>query len=113
MTFDMSIIGKRILYYREARGINREKLAEQVHFTKVYVWQIEHGKRTPSLETFVAIANALQVSADVLLGGNLLLPTQTETDEIIDTLSRCSDEEFEIMAAMAKLLDCYRIKRKE
>ena len=68
---DYEIIGKRI---REARGkakVSQEELAEQVEISKAYMSQIEAGKKHPTLETYVRIVNALDLSMDEMLCGNL------------------------------------------
>lgn len=54
-------------------------LAETVGCTPQHISAIERGTKTPTLETFVAIATALRVPADVLLQD--VLPDWWETWE--------------------------------
>lgn len=63
----MESIGKNIRKYRVAKKLSQERLAEKVDLSVNYIGDIERGEKTPSLETFIAIANALEVSADMLL----------------------------------------------
>ena len=60
-------LGERIQIAREERCITQRELAEAVGCTPQHISAIERGVKTPTLETFVAIANALRVPADVLL----------------------------------------------
>ena len=60
-------IGQRIQIAREERCMTQIRLAQEIGCTSQHISAIERGVKTPTLETFVAIAAALQVPADVLL----------------------------------------------
>lgn len=60
-------MGERIRIAREERGITQLGLAKAVGCTSQHISAIERGVKTPTLETFVAIAATLNVPADVLL----------------------------------------------
>lgn len=64
---DSKAIGKRIRIARSERCISQRELAKTIGCTAPYISTIEQGEKVPSLETFVAIATALKVPADVLL----------------------------------------------
>ena len=64
---DAQIVGQRIKAAREARGLTQEALAAMVDLSPTHISVIERGLKTPNLDSFVAIANALGVSADALL----------------------------------------------
>ena len=64
---DAQIVGQRIKAVREARGLTQEALAAMVDLSPTHISVIERGLKTPNLDSFVAIANALGVSADALL----------------------------------------------
>ena len=72
-------VGERIQIAREERCMTQRGLAEAVGCTPQHISAIERGVKMPTLETFVAIAAALQVSADVLLQD--VLPDWWETWE--------------------------------
>lgn len=76
---DTKAIGERIHIAREERCISQQRLANIVGCTASYISAIERGEKTPTLETFVAIASALRVPADVLLQD--VLPDWWETWE--------------------------------
>ena len=64
---NLNSIGKYIRKARTAKGMRQEDLAEIIGLSPVYVGMLERGEKTASLETLVNIANALDVSSDMLL----------------------------------------------
>lgn len=67
MAFNKETLGLRIGEIRRRRGLSQMALAEQIEKAPTFISSIETGQRGMSLETFVSIANALNVSADALL----------------------------------------------
>ena len=76
---DTKAIGERIRIAREERYMSQQRLANAIGCTASYISAIERGEKAPTLETFIAIASALRVSADVLLQD--VLPDWWETWE--------------------------------
>ena len=64
---DLSAIGSRIKVARERKHFTQEDLAAIVDLSPTHISVIERGVKPPKLATLVAIANALDVSADTLL----------------------------------------------
>ncbi|MBF0283995.1 MAG: helix-turn-helix transcriptional regulator [Magnetococcales bacterium] len=56
--------------FREHRGLTQAALAQQCGVAPATISQLESGKRSLSVETLKALARALQVDADMLLGGS-------------------------------------------
>lgn len=54
-------IGQAVRFYRRKKGISQYKLAELTELSPSYISEIETGKKTPSLETLLEIAKALDV----------------------------------------------------
>ena len=52
-------IGKRIQKMREQAEFTQESLAEEVDISASYISAIERGVKTPTLDTFVRILNAI------------------------------------------------------
>ena len=65
------LLGKNIRRYRKQKNYTLEQLAEKLDVSTTFIGQIERAKGVPSLETLVKIANALEVSTDSLLFGDL------------------------------------------
>lgn len=68
---DYASIGKSIRLLRKQRHMTQEYLAERIGRSVSFVGHIERGSRKMSIETLIAIADALETSTDVLLGRNL------------------------------------------
>lgn len=67
VTMDLKAVGRRIKAAREAKNLTQEELAALVNLSPTHVSVIERGLKVTKLDTFVAIANVLEVSADTLL----------------------------------------------
>ena len=64
---ELTSIGKNIRKFRHARSLRLAELAEKAGLSVNYVGALERGEKFPSLGSFILIANALEVSADLLL----------------------------------------------
>ena len=64
---DSKTVGFRIKTIREKRGLTQEDLAALIDISPTHISVIERGLKIPRLDTFIAIANVLEVSADTLL----------------------------------------------
>jgi hypothetical protein len=66
-TMDAKAVGQRIKAAREKKSMTQEDLAARINISPTHVSVIERGTKIPRIDTFVAIANVLEVSADELL----------------------------------------------
>ena len=60
--------GEKIREIRKERGLNQDQLAELASLNRVTVAKYESGKVEPGAHALSKIADALEVSTDVLLG---------------------------------------------
>ena len=90
---DYKSIGRNIRKCREAQGIKRERLAEMTDLSVSYMSAIERGEKLPKLDTFIRIANTLQVSSDALLVDVLAVGNTIVASEVSDKLARLSSSE--------------------
>ena len=88
-------IGKRIRKYREAKGWRQEDFAEKIGLSVTYTGMIERGEKVPKLETFITIANALEVSADMLLADVRAVGYNIKSSEITEEISALTPSERE------------------
>ena len=65
-------VGNRIKTRRKALGLTQESLAEKSDVTTQFVSYAESGKRAMRPENLVKISNALEVSIDYLLTGDII-----------------------------------------
>ena len=97
-------IGKRIRKFREHKGWRQEDFAEKIGLSVTYTGMIERGEKVPKLETFITIANVLEVSADQLLADVLTtgydIKSSTMTDEISKLDSASRERIFKVVGAM-------------
>ena len=92
-TMNTSSIGKRIRKYREAKGWRQEDFAEKIGLSVTYTGMIERGEKVPKLETFITIANALGVSADLLLADVLSVGYNVKSSEMTEEISKLPPSE--------------------
>lgn len=89
---ELKSIGQKIKLAREAAHITQEQLANAVSCTVQHISALERGIKTPSLEMFITIANAIGVSADLLLEDVLINHTDTISCECAAVISRMPKE---------------------
>ena len=65
-------IGQRMIERRKKLGLTQEALAEKADVTAQFVSYAEAGKRAMRPENLMKIAEALSVSADYLLTGEII-----------------------------------------
>ena len=84
-------LGMRIKNCRKAKKITQEQLAEIVDISPHYLYEIERGSKSVSLQILTDIADALQTSLDYLVRGTV--PDQADcfyTDELNELLNDLS-----------------------
>ena len=68
---ESSLVGQKISKARIKLGMSTQELAERIGVSTSFVGHVERGTRKASLETLVALSNALGVGVDYLLAGSL------------------------------------------
>ena len=105
-TMDLKAVGQRIKAAREAKNLTQEELAALVNLSTTHVSVIERGLKVTKLDTFVAIANALDVSADALLIDVVTHSVTGATNELSDMIGKLpKDEQRRIINAVRALVD--------
>ena len=84
---DYKSLGDNIRRYRKAAGLTQEALAEIVDCSTGFIGQIEICKSIPSLETTLAIANALGVTVDQLIKKDSDVPELTYFKNVLVKLN--------------------------
>ncbi len=102
MEINYKLLGERIQEVRKTRNIKQYGLAESVGLSGPFMSQVESGKKQLSLESFIQIADALDVTADTLLVGNQKeIHTEYQSD-INALLSDCNLYEKKIIYGLAQ-----------
>lgn len=86
-------VGARIKAARKVRRLTQAELAQEVDITPKYLSNIECGAKVPKLETFIEIANALEVDANTLLVDVLTVSSAIISTEISEQLAALSSYE--------------------
>ena len=114
MSIDYASIGSRSKFYRTQKKISIIDFAAMVNISRSQISYIERGEKAPSLETFINIANALQISSDELLVDNLDVHNSNRNGDDFYVLLDCSPEEATIlvknMKNLREILRKYTIK---
>jgi transcriptional regulator with XRE-family HTH domain len=76
-------LGQRIVYYREKAGISQKALAALIGMSPNATCLYENDKRDPPIATLAAIARALNVTCDALLGIEPLESATAKSDEYL------------------------------
>ena len=84
------MIGARI---RQQRDMSQAALAAKAGLSLPHISDIELGKVSMRISSFVRIVEALQVSADMLLLSDVPTVKQMHTSEFAELLSGCSAKE--------------------
>ena len=66
MQLNYIVLGQRIQKIRKSKHISQAVLSAMIDKSAGYISYLECGTKVMSLETFVSIANALEVSTDTL-----------------------------------------------
>ena len=79
-------------------GFKQNMLAERLDLSNNYLSSIERGKEKPSSEVIVNICNALQVTPDYLLMGNMY--SNNVPQNIADGLRLCTKEDLSLLSVL-------------
>ncbi len=91
----LDTIGKNIRMYRLAKKLRQEDLAEKTELSPNYIGMVERGEKIPSLETFIAILNALDISADMVLTDVVNTGYVIKNSMLNEKLSKLSSDDRE------------------
>lgn len=97
-------IGKRIREERLKKGYTQQEVAEKASICVVYLSEIERGIKMPSINSFIQILEALEVSADYILRGELTSGQTYIYDEIAQKLKKLTPAQ---RRTAADILDAY------
>ena len=87
-------MGNRIKLRRKELHFKQADLAELLEISNNHMSAIERGREKPSLDTFISICQALKVTPDYLLLGNM--HAFNIPQDIIDKLYLCSQEDIQL-----------------
>ncbi|AUH64145.1 helix-turn-helix domain-containing protein [Paracoccus zhejiangensis] len=89
--------GDRLVSAREARRLNQSELARKAGLQPAAIGHFEKGRRNPSFANIRALARALDVSADYLLGTSASLTGATTAFRNEEHLSGADRARIQVM----------------
>ena len=102
-------MGQRIREARRQKGYTQRALAERADITDIFLGEIERGSRRPSLNSFIKLLDALDVSADYILRYELSSGQSFVYDELFEKLKPLTPRQrktvFDIVDAYLQNLD--------
>ena len=103
------LIGSRIRELRKNKGLSQRELGSLINVTKVSISCYEHETRSPDLETFEALVNALETTPDYLLGRDKFVISEGE-EKYKTYLPR---EDLQIITELNKNKELIKFLRKD
>lgn len=103
MSINTAILGQRIRAARKMNHMSAEALAEKIRIEPESLGHIECASRKPSLQTLYAIAEALNVSLDYLVG-RTLSPTETVIQTCLPEQGLTAEQEQLIMDLVKSMI---------
>ena len=97
-------IGSRLREARSMVKLTQEQLAEKVGIGTTYISDIERGAKFPSLSLFIRIVDALGVSSDFILRGEIEAGKSCVYDDITKKLDGLTPKQ---RLGVAELIDAY------
>ncbi|MBQ3542111.1 MAG: helix-turn-helix transcriptional regulator [Oscillospiraceae bacterium] len=101
---DKSALGKKLRDARQKKGYTQLALAERADIGNVYLGEIERGTKMPSLNIFIKLIEALEVSADCILRDELTSGKAYIYDEIAQKMQDLTPQQRK---TAADILDAY------
>lgn len=101
---DKVAIGSRLREARNMAKLTQEQLAEKVGIGTTYISDIERGAKFPSLSLFIKIVDALGVSSDYILRGEIEAGKNCVYDDITRKLDGLTPKQ---RLGVADLIDAY------
>lgn len=108
MSFDYTVIGKRIKKIREEKGYTQEKVAEALSVSSAYISKIERGKTSLSIETLANICECLETSPIFVLTGTLPKSEDYLRNDIEMMLKECSPEKIQLITQIIRKIVEYK-----
>ena len=90
---DKSELGRKLRKARQAKGYTQHALAEIAGIGNVYLGEIERGIKMPSLNIFLKLIEALDVSADYILRDELTSGKEYIYDELTQKLKSLTPQQ--------------------
>ncbi len=100
------LVEERIRQLRKQCNLSQDELAHMAGISSNYMGQIERGEKCPTLETFLKIASALNVSPVTLINDTDNMPVTIYTPELNKVIQLLVTYSGSELNEVYKLLSC-------
>ena len=107
MSLDKEIIGKKIRQIRLGKGFSQEELSEKIDISPRHMCTIENGNSFPSIETFVKIAEILDIDINDFFNLTSVKNDKLKT-EIYDLLQTSTAKELRLIKDIIEAIQLNR-----
>lgn len=94
---DYEKLGARVRQQRELNDLTQAELAEKVNVSTSFIGHIERGEKKASVETLVALCNAMEISPLILLRDSL-------SDAVVQSQMKFDADNQDLMKDIMHLL---------
>ena len=101
---DKVMMGARLREARKRANLTQDQLAEKLCIGTTYISDIERGAKFPSLSLFIKLMDALGVSSDYILSGEIEAGKNCVYDDITKKLDALTPKQ---RLAVSELVDAY------
>lgn len=101
MTFNAEL-GKRVRDTRDEKGYSCSDIAEKTGLSDTFIYQVERGEKGISAENLGKLSEALGVSVDYLIFGNV---NRDSNDEFLKLFGKFNDTEKKFILKLMKTMD--------
>ena len=106
-------LGQRIKQARRKQGLDQAGLAEKLNISVSHMSDIENGRTNFSIEIFMRLTEALQVSADVLLRTDVPEVAAVYASEIRELMEDCTPDEQDAMVQTLRNMKTVFLKNRK
>lgn len=99
-------LGQKIRQVRTAKGYTQQALAQKADIGCVYLSEVERGIKMPSLNVFIKLVEALDVSADYILRDEVTTGSTFIYNELAEQLNALTPRQRKTAADILKAYIC-------
>lgn len=102
------LAGRQIRLLRNQHDITQKDFAEKINSSQNYLSDVETGKKRPSLDYYITIANFFKVSLDYIFQDSLDMKKNVIIDNVILKMSYMNDEDQKFVLRIIESLEEYK-----
>jgi transcriptional regulator with XRE-family HTH domain len=109
---DLKNIGRNIRNARNGKSLTQAELSAMAGFSVNHISRIETGTGTMSLDSLIAIANALETTPDYILMGEYNITADRAAMVLSEKIERLTQDEIAYILEAADLFLQLKVNRK-